>query len=79
MIKPILLIRFYNIVVADQKLYENVITLIEKKYPEYYVMSRVYADEKPYPDIEVLNPSDKLKELDLNEVLDYLEKIKQNG
>jgi predicted patatin/cPLA2 family phospholipase len=70
--KPILVIRFYEMLFDSQDL-EFLQQKIQKKYPDYNVLLRNYKTKENYPDIEVLNPNPELESINLEDILNFIE------
>jgi predicted patatin/cPLA2 family phospholipase len=70
--KPILVIRFYEMLFDSQDL-EYLQKKIQEKYPDYNVLLRNYKTKENYPDIEVLNPNPELESINLEDILNFIE------
>ena len=72
--KPILVIRLFNAIAFPSEDFEGLLERLKGQFEDYYVLLRVYSDSPDLPEIEVLNPSDKLKDIDLEALMDFIER-----
>jgi hypothetical protein len=74
MAKPIFIYRIFEVQVAsfDSKL---VLDELKRILTDYHVLVLCYFDKPNLPEIEVLNPNDKINELDVEELVKIKEKI----